>query len=413
MSTNLVNDLLNDFRGDALNQVASALGEGASKTQAALGGAIPALISGLANKASTTEGAQGILDLIRQNKLDTGQYADALSAVKGPNGIASLMDIGRPLLDFVFGSKSSSMMDWVASLGGITRSSASSLLSLALPLVLGQISRRMGSSGSTAAGLAGLLAGQKTFLKDAPAGLANALGFGEANFVGTYEQERRTVAAAPVVGSYETAPVAATGGSSWWKWALPVAALLALVGFFLSRRDDTQQVRARAVDATQRVAAPVIASLGTFVERRLPTGMSLNVPANGIESRLIAFIETPNQKVDKETWFSFDRLEFETDSAQLKPSSQEQLRNIAEILRAHPNVNLKLGGYTDNVGDDAYNMRLSGDRATNTMNELVSLGVDRSRLAAEGYGENFPVADNSTEEGRQRNRRIDVRVTKM
>ncbi|MFZ1562256.1 MAG: OmpA family protein, partial [Saprospiraceae bacterium] len=57
------------------------------------------------------------------------------------------------------------------------------------------------------------------------------------------------------------------------------------------------------------------------------------------------------------------------------------------------------------------NQRLSTDRAFNVMNELVKLGVDKSRLGAEGYGDKFPVADNSTEEGRQQNRRISVRVT--
>jgi outer membrane protein OmpA-like peptidoglycan-associated protein len=140
--------------------------------------------------------------------------------------------------------------------------------------------------------------------------------------------------------------------------------------------------------------------------------VTLNIPANGVESKLVAFIEDPGRNVDRETWFSFDRLEFETASAQLRPTSQEQLRNVAEILKAYPQVNVKIGGYTDNVGDDASNLKLSGERATNTMNEIANLGIDKSRLEAEGYGEQFPVADNATEEGRQRNRRIDIRVTK-
>ena len=66
--------------------------------------------------------------------------------------------------------------------------------------------------------------------------------------------------------------------------------------------------------------------------------MTLNIPTNGIESKLVAFIEDSNRPVDKDTWFSFDRLEFETGSAQLRPTSQEQLRNVAEILKAYPQV---------------------------------------------------------------------------
>ena len=72
---------------------------------------------------------------------------------------------------------------------------------------------------------------------------------------------------------------------------------------------------------------------------------------------------------------------------------------------------MKLGGYTDNIGDPAANLRLSQKRAETTMSELVKLGIDAKRLEAEWYGDKHPVADNSTEEGRQKNRRIDVRVT--
>jgi outer membrane protein OmpA-like peptidoglycan-associated protein len=151
--------------------------------------------------------------------------------------------------------------------------------------------------------------------------------------------------------------------------------------------------------------------LGAFIDTKLPNGVNLHIPSNGVENKLLAFIGDPTKAVDKTTWFSFDRLEFETDSAKLKPSSREQLANIAAILKAYPPVELKIGGYTDNSGDPKHNLKLSQDRATSTVNELVSLGIAKSRLAAEGYGEQFPVADNSTPEGRQRNRRIDIRVT--
>jgi K(+)-stimulated pyrophosphate-energized sodium pump len=70
-----------------------------------------------------------------------------------------------------------------------------------------------------------------------------------------------------------------------------------------------------------------------------------------------------------------------------------------------------LGGYTDNTGDAAANLHLSDQRAKNVMAELVKLGVDPSRLEAQGYGDEHPVADNNTEEGRQLNRRISLRVT--
>jgi cytochrome c oxidase subunit II len=132
----------------------------------------------------------------------------------------------------------------------------------------------------------------------------------------------------------------------------------------------------------------------------------------GVENNLITFIEDKTKMVDKTTWFSFDRLTFETAKATLMPESSEQLANVAAIMKAHPEVEVKIGGYTDNVGDAAKIMTLSNDRAKSVMAELVKLGVDEKRMKAEGYGDQFPVGDNKTEEGRAKNRRIDIRVTK-
>ncbi len=141
-------------------------------------------------------------------------------------------------------------------------------------------------------------------------------------------------------------------------------------------------------------------------------GISLRgVDDDGVEANLVNFIKS-DQAVDKETWFDFDRLTFETGSATLAANSQEQLKNVAEVLKAYPNVNVKIGGYTDNTGNADTNLKLSNDRAQSVKAELVKMGIDAGRLDAEGYGQAYPVASNDAEEGRAQNRRISIRVTK-
>jgi outer membrane protein OmpA-like peptidoglycan-associated protein len=130
-----------------------------------------------------------------------------------------------------------------------------------------------------------------------------------------------------------------------------------------------------------------------------------------MEARLLVFVQDPTKTVDQVTWFDFDRLLFNTDSATLRPESQEQLGNIAAILKAYPNVSIKVGGYTDNTGDSRHNLELSQDRANVVVSELVALGISPNRLEAQGYGDQFPVGDNSTPEGRAKNRRISMKVT--
>jgi hypothetical protein len=378
VATNLVAQLTNAFRGDTLNRVASALGENPARTETALGAALPALISGLASKASTPSGANDLLELIRRHKLDSRQYADAAGALTTPDTITGLSHVGGPLLDFVLGGRTNAVGDWITSLAGVNRSSVTSLLAIALPLVIGQITRALGTTGLNASSLQSLLGDQRTFLQHAPSGLAAALGsaeLGRAAAVGTYERER-VIPQRPVVDTYESAPAP---GYSWWKWAIPLLLLALIPLWFMLRRPAEVAIRAGSL-------APAVASLGDLVERKLPRGITLRIPSLGVESKLLGYIE--------------------------KTSSREQLQNVADILRAYPDVHVKIGGYTDNAGEEAYNLKLSADRANNTMNEIANLGIERSRLEAEGYGENHPIADNATPEGRQRNRRIDIRVTK-
>jgi outer membrane protein OmpA-like peptidoglycan-associated protein len=158
-------------------------------------------------------------------------------------------------------------------------------------------------------------------------------------------------------------------------------------------------------------STPTRPETATLTAMRLPNGVALRMSRDGVESKLIAFLNDSSRPVSRETWFTFDRLEFDSGTARLTRQSTGQLRNVAEILKAYPSVKIKIGGYTDNMGDDARNLKLSQERADAMKQRIVSFGIDPSRVEAEGYGEAHPLADNATEEGRQRNRRVDVRVT--
>jgi outer membrane protein OmpA-like peptidoglycan-associated protein len=153
------------------------------------------------------------------------------------------------------------------------------------------------------------------------------------------------------------------------------------------------------------------ANLGNFVRRRLPSNVDLNIPENGVESRLLVFVQDPNARVGRMSWFDFDRLTFDSGSAGLRADSKEQLDNIAAILVAYPRVRTKIAGYTDSVGTSDQNLALSRARADKVKSELVARGIAGERLDAEGYGEQYSAADNSTDEGKARNRRVTLQVT--
>jgi OmpA-OmpF porin, OOP family len=383
VTSNLMTELMNGFRGDSLNSIASALGESPVMTQSAFAAALPALIGGIVNKATTTDQASNLLDLITRNKLDSDTFAHPSTAVRASGGINSLMTVGGPLMEAIFGNRSGAISEWVASRGGVNRSSSSSLLSIALPIVLGLIAKRIRSTGWNAANLVRLMDDQRAYLQDAPAGLARVLGRDETTpatrDVRTDDTEHvrgRHVPAAPV---YETAP----RNRNVWLWALPLLLLIPLAGYFLSRHDEPRRdvaVQSRPAARQAVPARPEERPVGTSsVPSALPAGLG-----------------------------SY-RFEFGTGAQTLTTAaSLQQVNEIADILRGYPQAKAEITGYTDNAGNDAANLRLSQERATAVMNKLADLGIDRSRMTTEGYGEDNPVATNATGLGRQQNRRVEV-----
>lgn len=103
-------------------------------------------------------------------------------------------------------------------------------------------------------------------------------------------------------------------------------------------------------------------------------------------------------------------LLFAFDSDQILPAAGTNLSELAKSLQKYPDSQLLIVGHTDNVGDDAYNQRLSERRSASAAAYLAAQGVDRTRLAASGKGESEPVATNDTDAGRGQNRRVEVAI---
>jgi outer membrane protein OmpA-like peptidoglycan-associated protein len=102
---------------------------------------------------------------------------------------------------------------------------------------------------------------------------------------------------------------------------------------------------------------------------------------------------------------------FDFNKYTLKPDAREKLAKISGILIAYPNLKVQVEGYTDNIGSDDYNQKLSEERADGVRDYLVSQSVPQNNVTAQGYGEGDPVADNSTSSGRAQNRRVQLVVS--
>ena len=151
-----------------------------------------------------------------------------------------------------------------------------------------------------------------------------------------------------------------------WAWLLPLLLLLALLAYFLTRHHD----------------APAVSDTGAA-----PVATAAATPA--------AFPD-------------LGTVHFDTDKATLTPDGQATLQRAAAAMKDHPDVHLRLEGYTDNTGTAPHNDTLSDQRAKTVVDYLQSQGIERSRLTGEGFGAAKPVDTNATDQGKADNRRVEL-----
>jgi OmpA-OmpF porin, OOP family len=426
MSIDLMGLVKDQLTGAAMSKISEFLGESESGTTSAIGAALPTLLGGVMEKASTTEGAGSIMNLLKDGNHDGGILSNLGGLLGSGDGISSLLGGGSGILSAILGPKVGGIVDLIASVSGIKKSSSSSLLSLAAPLLMGVIGKQVSSQGLGVSGLASMLMGQKDAVKAAlPAGAGSLLNLGGlGDFLGDAKSSVTGAASGAASRVTEEIEEASAGGFNFWPWLIG-AALLAAAAYFwkgCSKPNVDASAATEMIDSTaSAMGDSASAAIGDMADsaastvaaftKKLSSGFELKGNGNGIESQLIGFIEDASKPVDKTSWFNFDNILFDTGKSTIKAESQAQIQNIAEILKAYPKVALKVGGYTDNIGSEASNQKLSAARAEAVKAAIVALGIDAKRLETEGYGSQHPVASNDTEEGRKQNRRMAARVT--
>ena len=432
---NLLDVIKNYLTPDLISQVSKLIGEDNEKTSKALKSVLPVVLGGLATKTSEPIGAGQLVTLLQNGGHDGSLLTNLSESLSSNESSSGILEAGSGIISSLFGTKGGTIASAISTVSGVKSTSATSLMNLVAPIVMGAVGKEATAHGGlTASGLTSLLASQKdSILAALPAGLGILLG--SSSGLGSL------TGVSSGFGGNEDGN---KSGGGFPKWLLPVLIGLGIIGFALymtkgcgnkvkdeamATIDSTANLAGSTVNgamgavdsaanAVEGAASGVASAAGTAVDAvkkmfklKLPNGSEIEVPEGSLEDQIVKFIQDKDKAVDKTLWFNFDRLLFDTGKTTLKPASMEQVEKTIAILNAFPSVKIKIGGYTDNKGDAKANMKLSADRANVVMNALVKGGIDKTRLAAEGYGDQHPVASNDTEEGRSQNRRIAIRVT--
>ena len=402
-------DLMDLVKGyltpDVIQRAAGSIGESNSATQKALAGVVPTLVAGLANTASTSDGTQQLMRTLDAGKFDGSALGNVASLFSGGATTQNTVSAGRGILDSLFGGKVANISDVIARFAGIRPESASSLLAMVAPLALHVLGKQRASVGSSPAALTSLLGEQKNFLSGLlPAGLGSILG--GSGLTGAVSGLGAS-AAATASGLGASAAATASRVTHDATSTLPPpyrpnrlspfliagAIILAVLAWLSWPSSDVQQ-------AARKLS-----------ELQLPGGVKISVPEGSFNYSVANWLaSTTDTTVPKR--FVFEDLNFETGSTALTPESADTVSSLVAVLKAYPAVSVTLEGHTDNTGDPAANKQLSLARAAAVKDLMVKGGVDESRITSAGFGQENPVAPNDTEQGRAKNRRLEMVVVK-
>lgn len=419
MVENLMEMLQSSLTPKLAGDVSTYLGESPAITRSAVTAAIPAVLAGLAQQSSTAGGAAQIFNMITSPQIDTGLADNPGSWLGGGAKTANLLSQGSSLLRGLFGDRTGAIADAVSSVSGMKMSAVSTLMSLAVPSIFAWLKRYLTQGKLDAGGLASLLGGQGEHLRSrlddrvtsalgfaTPAALLSSLGAGATGYATA--AANRVVEGAEKVGTYAATtvspePLARKG----WLWGLLAAAALLLIALFSYWTAPVERAATTATTTATNIGANVARAVRSI---DLPGGAKVDVTTGGFVDSLAAFLASTDATLGRS--FTFDDLQFETGSATLSATSDRQLSALAAVLKAYDGVAVNVAGHTDNVGDAAVNKKLSADRAEAVKQALVSKGVAAARLTGEGFGEEKPMASNDSEEGRAKNRRVELVILK-
>ncbi|WP_068596423.1 OmpA family protein [Vaginella massiliensis] len=439
MSVNIFDLVKGYITPELVNNAATTFGESESGISKALSAFIPLVLGGLINKHHDSP---NILDQVKQ-------LGSQFSASNDVHQLTS-QPLVQSLLASIFGEKQNGIVSKIAEFAGISDTSSNQLLNLAAALGFGGLGKYANDQNLNTNQFSDLLGSSSTKLAALlPTGLSlGALGLGGLgnlfdNATETISEKAHNVQESVTKQVHKTsedvkekynqvrdqvreeAPYQGRettnekGGGGFLKWFIPLVILL-LIGYllynWLGKKEDKTLVEDPAhVENTGVVTTPTAREEATYDL----DGLSLVGYKGGLEDQLVNFIKSDEYKNGteesfKDRWFNFDNVNFVFGTTdQLEPGSEKQLNNLASILKKFPDAKIKIGAYTDKVGDDANNKELSQKRADFLKAELGKLGVGQQVVAAEGYGEEFAtVPETASDEERAADRKMALRFTK-
>jgi outer membrane protein OmpA-like peptidoglycan-associated protein len=419
VAPDLISAIQRQIKPETVGAIASQLGEDRERTAAAVSAGIPSVLAALSDVVRSETGADYLKEIIDERREQATPAAEGgqvlLDATAGNDHVHE-----ATLLDDELGQRSWTISDAVAQSSGIRRESAHRLLGGVASVAVNTVAE---SAGNLSAG------GLRSFLNAQRRDWMNRL---PRSIVSAFETPPGALTSAPAPHGAEEPPVFAPP-SLHRTWILPVLLALAVLLFVPLIRGARRNSQRRDMGASG-AASPVATSArpnalpppAPPVAARIPPAAEPNPAANlravparaetpamrdEMVSALAVFLSAPPTEARTPQRFTLPSLGFEAGGVEPSSAGSETINQISAMLQAHPSAVVRLESFTDNVGRSEDNHDLSRRRSEAVKALLVEDGADATRIEVGGLGQQHPIANNATAEGRQQNQRTDLVVT--
>lgn len=438
MAINLLDMLKENISGDMISQASKFLGENESGVKSAMGDIMPSVLGSMINFGGTDSGAGKMMNMLKDENHD-GSILDNLGGLFGGGSATSgLVNTGSSLMKGMMGqSMLGSVVDMISSRSGVSKSSSSSMMSMIAPIAMGMIGRYAKNKAFNAVGLGSFLRGQRSnVMGSMPSAISNLMGGSDkvanatSNVTSNATSNVRETASNATRGAAEsvsnvgksaasaTTDVAEKASGGFGKilmWAIPIIAIFLGGGWFMSTMGDAADKMVKTTGSVTDMAKNAGNAMADAGKGALDaTAAAANKALEGVKFTTgsigegMANFMKSGGKGDKT--FQFNNLNFA--SGKSTAPDMSEIDNLAAVLKAYPNLSIEVGGHTDSSGNADKNTMLSDARATAVKSRLVEKGIAADRVSTKGYGSVKPVASNETAEGKAKNRRIEVMITK-
>lgn len=400
MQLSLLNTLKKYVTDTALNKAAMFLNENDGQIRKAADIIMPTVLSGIVQLGATQQGMQTLQGLFDQHHFLSHLSQNASPLFGGGSATQGLTSLGHNLLNTnIFGDKFGKIVGQIAQLTNLKNGSVAALMAMITPFAMGICQAKIAEGQRN--GVVGA-----AFLRTQETSLISALPLSIVQLLGWSGKAR----------SPNAADAANVANHASWAWLL-----LGMVGigglYYLKNQSVTPKpptiealpIELPKTDTTTKIVTSTARDTAQVKVIALSDSVKIEAKAGSFLDSLYQELANKASSVGKH--LNFDNVNFATNSAVVPKDYQTKLDDITKILKAFPKVALLIEGHTDNVGNAAKNLKLSDARAAAVRAYLVSHGIEAARLATKGFGATKPTADNTTEQGRAKNRRIEAVIT--